>query len=233
MPADDALRLVSYNIRALRDDASAVVRVIRSLDPDVLCIQEAPRFGRWRGRCAALARDTDLVIVSGGRSAAGNLLLVRRSVDVLAARDVLFSKEFRRHQRGVTMGVLRRAGREFAVAGTHLDGWPQPRMRHLRQLRCVLDAFLPPGVPMMLAGDMNEDPGTPVWRALLGFGADAWASAGTGDGLTLNVTEPTRRIDGIFVAPAITVVHAASIDSADVRIASDHRPVLAELKLPG
>jgi endonuclease/exonuclease/phosphatase family metal-dependent hydrolase len=45
------LRLLSYNVRSLRDDASAVARVIRAAEPDLVCIQEAPRLFRWRSPC--------------------------------------------------------------------------------------------------------------------------------------------------------------------------------------
>ena len=38
------LRVATYNIRALRDDRRAVVRVITALDADLVCVQEAPRF---------------------------------------------------------------------------------------------------------------------------------------------------------------------------------------------
>jgi endonuclease/exonuclease/phosphatase family metal-dependent hydrolase len=83
---------------------------------------------------------------------------------------------------------------------------------------------------MLLAGDFNDDPGSPVWDALCARAADAFAVAGAGDGLTLNVTNPTRRIDAIFVAGA-DVTSARSLDSADVRIASDHRPVVTEVNI--
>ena len=39
-------------------------------------------------------------------------------------------------------------------------------------------------------------------------------------------------IDGIFVDPGLTITGARVIDVADVAVASDHRPVLAELDLP-
>jgi endonuclease/exonuclease/phosphatase family metal-dependent hydrolase len=222
------MRVVSYNIRSLRDDRSAVVRVVRAADPDVLCIQEAPRFFRWRAKCARLAADTGLLIASGGRDAAANLILIRPGLEIESARSVLFSKDPRLHQRGVAIAVLRVSHQRILVAGTHLDGYPIPRLRHVGELFAAIDAEQPPCQVMVLAGDFNDDPGTPVWDALSARGADSFAVAGTGDGLTLNVTEPTRRIDAIFVAGA-TVRAARSIDSEDVRIASDHRPVLAEI----
>jgi endonuclease/exonuclease/phosphatase family metal-dependent hydrolase len=53
-----------------------------------------------------------------------------------------------------------------------------------------------------------------------------------GSGFTSNVRARTRRIDGIFPGPGIGVRSVDVIDDSDVRIASDHLPVLAELELP-
>jgi len=36
-------------------------------------------------------------------------------------------------------------------------------------------------------------------------------------------------IDALFVGPGITVIQTTAIDSPDVRAASDHRPVVADL----
>jgi endonuclease/exonuclease/phosphatase family metal-dependent hydrolase len=223
------VRVMTYNIRSLRDDPSAVVRVIRGADPDVLCIQEAPRFLFWRRKCARLAERTGLLIAAGGREAAANLLLVRPDAQIETARSVLFTKDPRLHQRGVAMALLRITDRRLVVAGTHLDGYPGPRLRHVRELFAALDGCTPPGVPIAFAGDFNDDPGTPVWNELGERGADAFAVAGVGDGGTIGVTDPTRRIDAVFAGPGLAVRAAATVDSDDVRIASDHRPVLADL----
>lgn len=224
---------MTYNVRSLRDDAHAVVRVVRGADPDVLCIQEAPRFLFWRRKCARLAKRTGLRIAAGGRPAAANLVLVRPDVRIEAARSVLFTKDPGLHQRGVAMALLRVADRRVVVAGTHLDGYPEPRLRHVGELFAALDSFTPADVPTAFAGDFNDDPGTPVWSELGTRGADAFAIAGEGEGegagCTLNVTDPTRRIDAVFAGPGLAVRAAAAIDSADVRIASDHRPVLADV----
>jgi hypothetical protein len=100
------LRVMSYNIRSLRDDVGAVGRVIRHAEADVVCVQEAPRFLWWRRKCAHLARDSGLVIVSGGRDAAANMLLVRAAVKVDSARSVLFTRDRGLHQRGVALARL-------------------------------------------------------------------------------------------------------------------------------
>ena len=224
------VRLLSYNIRALRDDAGAVARVIRAAAPDVVCIQEAPRFLRWRSRCAALARHSGLVVVGGGRPAGSNLVLSTLAVTVESSADVLFSKDPRLHQRGTAIASLRLGTARFAVAGIHLDLREGPRLRHVRELHDAIDRHVEAGVPAVVAGDVNDLPGSLVWTALAGRGADAHLAAGAADvGLTYSALNPVRRIDGVFVDPRVAVRSSEVLDSPDVRLASDHRPLLVEL----
>jgi endonuclease/exonuclease/phosphatase family metal-dependent hydrolase len=225
------LRLLSYNVRSMRDDRAALGRVISAAEPDVACIQEAPRFLRWRSLCGQLARTSGLVVVSGGRPAAANLILSNLAVDVVTTVDVLLTRDGRLHQRGTAIAVLRYAGSTFAVAGTHLDVAPAPRLRHVTELHAAIAAHVPRDVPSVIAGDINERPGSPAWQALSGLRQDAHAVAGTGDGFTSEATNPRQRIDGVFVDPRITVRSCTVIDSDDTRIASDHLPILVELDL--
>lgn len=226
------LRLLSYNIRALRDDRDAVIRVIRAAEPHVVCIQEAPRFLRWRSTCAAIARRSGLVVVGGGRPAAANLLLSTLAVDVVETRDVLFTKDPGLHQRGTALARLALDGAPFAIAGTHLDLEPQPRLRHVAELHAAIAAFVPESEPTVVAGDINDLPDSPPWAALAARGQDAFATVGSGDGFTYSATDPVRRIDGVFADLRLGVRHASVIASPDVRIASDHSPLLVELDLP-
>jgi endonuclease/exonuclease/phosphatase family metal-dependent hydrolase len=224
--------LLSYNIRSLRDDADAVARVIRSAAPHVVCIQEAPRFFRWRSKCAALARRSGLVIVTGGRPAAANMIFSTLAVNAITTRDVLFSHDDRRtHQRGVALAVLSLGGAPFAVAGTHLDNVDALPARHVDELHAALDAFAPADAPQFVVGDTNNDPGSIGWQAFERRGTDAWAAVGAGEGLTSNATHPSRRIDAVFADPRVRVVSAEVLDSSDVLIASDHRPLLVELEI--
>lgn len=227
------LRLLSYNVRSLRDDEDAVTRVIRSARPHVVAVQEAPRFLRWRSTAARLARRSGLVVAGGGRPAAANLLLADLAVEVSATRDVLFSKDARLHQRGTAMALLSLRGARFALAGIHLDLVAEPRLRHVGELHAAVADFVPADFPLIVAGDTNDDPGSAVWQRLADRGVDAWEVAGSGDGLTASVAEPARRIDAAFVDRRLTVRSAEVIDTPDVRIASDHRPLLVEVELPG
>jgi endonuclease/exonuclease/phosphatase family metal-dependent hydrolase len=42
------LRVLTWNVRSLRDDVEAIGEVVRGCEPDVVAVQEAPRFARWR-----------------------------------------------------------------------------------------------------------------------------------------------------------------------------------------
>jgi endonuclease/exonuclease/phosphatase family metal-dependent hydrolase len=226
------LRLLSYNVRSLRDDARALARVVRSCDPDVVCVQEAPRFLRWRSRCAALARDCGLVTVTGGRPAGAMLLLTRLGVTVVESRDVLLTKAPRLHQRGLALAVLEVAGRRVGVGSMHLDLEPAERLRHVPEVLAHLDAL---GVPAVVAGDVNETPDEPAWRALTERLRDAYTVAPWGGELTSTALRPYRRIDGVFVDPALRVERCGVPDTdplvaALLPAASDHRPVLAVLE---
>lgn len=222
------MRLLTYNIRSLRDDAAAVARVIRACRPDVVAIQEAPRFWRWRAKCARLARHSELVIVTGGRAAASNLLLASPALVVESARDVLFSPDRGLHRRGAALAVLNLAGARFAVAGTHLDLVEQPRARHVGELHAALSALAPDGVPTVVAGDVNDVPESATWRLLAQRRVDAVPA---GDGFTYSAQDPQRRIDGVFADPELRIVSAEVVGTPDVTIASDHRPVLVEFEL--
>jgi endonuclease/exonuclease/phosphatase family metal-dependent hydrolase len=227
------VRLLTYNVHGLRDDDEALARVIRSAAPDVVCVQEAPNVVRWRSRCARLARISGLVVAAGGRPAAGNVILTSLRIDVSATAEVLFSKQIGRFQRGVAIAVLRLGEADFAVAGTHLDLHAAGRLRHVAELSAVLAAHVPGPVAVIVAGDINDQPGSSTWQAIAAGRVDAGASAdAAGRAGTYPASGPRRTIDGVFVDPRFRVRSASVLGGADVAAASDHRPVLVELELP-
>ncbi len=218
------LRVLSYNIRSLRGDDAAVVRVIRAAAPDVVCVQEAPKWWRWRSRCAALARKCDLFVVTGGLPAGHNLLMCRVDVDVQAADSRQLSRAFGRHQRGVAMATFSLRGSRFRLVGTHFSLDPDERLRHVSEISSLIGE---PAEPVIIGADVNEEASRPSWSGLAAGYPETGALGGTFPAVT-----GRRRIDGIFASPSVRVRSAEVLDSADVRAASDHRPILAVLELP-
>lgn len=224
-----SLRVLSYNVRSMRDDHQALASVIRSCEPDLVCVQEAPRFLRWRSKCAELARTSGLVVVTGGRPAGAMLLLSRLGVDVHATRDVLLSRTPGLHQRGLAIADVSVNGTRWAVASMHLGLRADERLRHVDEIAAVMAAY---EAPVVLAGDVNERPGEPGWAVLAEQWQDSWVVAGgdeSGPGGTYRSDAPYERIDGVFADPRVTVVSCEVPSTPEVAKASDHRPVLAVL----
>jgi len=227
LPTD--LRVLSYNVRSLRDDAQAVSTVIRACEPDVVCVQEAPRFLRWRSKCAGLARESGLVVVTGGRSAAAMLLLASLRVRVIDTHDVLLSHKRGLHQRGIALATLELCGTRFCLGSIHLDLKASERLRHVEE---IVQRTSTCAAPVIVAGDINEQPHEPAWRALDAYYPDAYPQAPDGGEHTYSAVDPVRRIDGIFVDRSVAVVSCGVPDVPGVERASDHCPVLAVVRLP-
>ncbi|MFL6238042.1 MAG: endonuclease/exonuclease/phosphatase family protein [Actinomycetes bacterium] len=224
------MRLLTYNVRSLRDDKVAVAAVIRACDADVVCIQEAPRFLRWRSKCAALARESGMFVVTGGRVAGAMLLLARLGVDVEASYDVLLQKTPHLHQRGLAVGVLRVKGERYAVASMHLSLEDTERTRQVDEVISHMERVRD-GAPIVLAGDVNETPDRPRWEALSARFTDAFTVAPVGEGNTYSAARPYKRIDGIFVDPDVRVLSCGVPDVPGIAQASDHCPLVADLRL--
>lgn len=223
------LRLLSYNVHGLSDDRDALVRVIRSAAPDVVCLQEAPRRFRWRYRCAELARQCGLLVAAGGGDALGNLLLVSQRVAVYETWTMRYPLTPGRHMRGAAFARCSVAGRRFLAVGSHLSTDPAERPGQAALLRAAVGTA---GDPVLLGMDLNDTAAGLAWRTLTDGRIDAAAQLDAAGVATYSTASPRRRIDAVFVDQRCRPVRYQVLDSEDVRRASDHFPVLVEVVLP-
>jgi len=226
------IRVLSYNIRSLRDDTDALARVITACAPDLVLIQEAPRFFRWRKKLTRLAAASGLVILTGGGTAAGPAILCSLRALVERTEDVLLPLTPGLHRRGLATAVVRFGGARLGVISTHLS--LDDRERHA-QGTLLLDRLDRLGVKhALVGGDLNEDPTGPTFRLLTGTLQDCRAVAPWGG----EDTWPHRRIDAILTTKGIEVLACGvpldqpGITPADLAAATDHLPVLAALRVP-
>ncbi|MBC6462956.1 endonuclease/exonuclease/phosphatase family protein [Actinomadura sp. HBU206391] len=229
------VRVLSYNIRSLRDDTAALERVVRGCAPDLVCLQEVPRFLLWRTKRRRFARRCELT-VAAGRRAAGLAVLAGPRATVLHREYHLLTRVTGLHRRGLAIAVAEVQGVRLIAASTHLDLADVPRRAHVGQLLGLLErARRTYRAPVVLTGDINEESGGQAWDLLAGSFQDAYAVAPAGMGHTFSARRPRRRIDGIFADPDVEVVGcgvpADTAVSADYTRATDHRPVFAELCL--
>lgn len=227
------VRVVSYNIRSLRDDPDAVARVVRALRPDVLCLQEVPRFGNWWWQRRRLARACGMRMAAG-RRACGLAVFTAPRVERVAREFHLLTRVPDLHRRALAVAVLRVDGTPLIAASTHLDLAGEPRLRHVGEILALLErAKARHRAPLVLTGDVNEEPDGPAWGRLAHRFQDAHAVAPEGDALTFSAAAPARRIDGVFADRGVGVlgcgVPTDPVLQADYPEATDHRPVLARL----
>ncbi|GIH23047.1 hypothetical protein Aph01nite_13570 [Acrocarpospora phusangensis] len=222
------IRVASYNVRALWDDRQALARVIGVLRPDVLCVQEAPR-----GRPRALPGVTGLRLAAGARTSGVAVLTGPRAAVVHAEHHRL--RWFPGlERRAIAIAVVDVDGTRLAVGSVHLDLHAGARLSHVREVAARIEAAAAEheAVPVV-AGDINEEPAGPAWRYLSGRFTDGYATAPRGDGHTYSAKNPQKRIDGVFVGHGLTVHACGDSDEVpsldDLRTATDHRPVVADL----
>lgn len=225
IPVNRQLRVVSYNIHTLRDDRAALVAVVRELAPDVLLLQEAPqRFG-WRWRCAWLANAVGMVVGAGGQPGRGNLILTNLRVRVSDTWCRWYPLTPGRHLRGAAFARCTVAGTSFVVAGSHLATDPVERPGQAKLLK---EALAEVDEPVVVGADLNDEPGGAAWQTLADGLVDA---SGADDTVTFSCTDPRRRIDAIFVDSRIQVLSYQVVDTPLARRASDHFPVVVDLRL--
>ena len=232
------VRLLSYNIRSMRDDTAALARVIRACAPDVVCVQEAPRFFRWRKYAARLARATDLFYVTGGATASGPMILANMRATVERTEDVLLPRTAGLHRRGFATAVLRFGPTaRLGVLSCHLS--LQKDERYV-QAGALLHRLAALGTPYAVAaGDLNERPGGRSFARLTGEGGlrDGWVAAPWGGEFTSTPLDPHQRIDAVLASPGVGILGCGvpaglpGVTPEDLTTATDHLPLLSALHL--
>lgn len=213
-----SLRVLSFNVRQLRDDRAAVVEVLRTADADVVALQEPPRGPFGRGRLRAVAREAGYEPAVSGAGARTTAILVRTGTPVTGARGVRLPWRPGRTRRGLAVADV--AG--VRVVSVHLSLFPAERAAHLIRLLLMVRAT---EGPCVVAGDLNEEPGGPTWRRLASVLRDATAAVGP----TFTARRPRRRLDAIHVSPGVTTSGARAL-RGDVAVrASDHCGVVVDL----
>lgn len=222
--AASRVRILSYNIRHGQGiggllSNSRVAQVIGSAACDVAGLNEVWRIRRSYDQPRVLGELTGMQPVFHslhslfGREI-GNLALSR--LPIASSRQIALGGK--REPRGCLVLELEASGVSFEVALVHLSLDRATRAAQLEQLAHGLDATR----PLVVVGDFNCPAGElePLAR-LVDFPADVPA--------TYPSVLPLRALDHIGFSDHWELVELRAIPSW----ASDHRPLLAELRLSG
>lgn len=234
--AQATVRIVAYNVKHGEGmdgvvDLRRAAEVLRALDADVITLQEIDR-GADRTGGADQARRLgemlemqayfgDFMPYQGGSY--GMAVLSRLPVTAVENIRLPDGEEPRSALRvTVRVGL---EGRPLSVVGVHLYRTPEERLAQAEALSERLDEI---DHPVVLAGDFNSFRGDRILRHLR---EREWLVVDKeGLAFTYPADEPAREIDFVMLRPgsAFEVVEHRVIEE---RVASDHRPLLAVLRL--
>lgn len=221
------LRVASYNLRDLKDDEQAAARVVRAINPDVLCLQEVPRYPLSSKRIGRFAARCGLSWSGGHRGSGGTTMMSGPRVEVLDVRHGRLKVAWLQRERGYAVGHVRLPGqRSVGFVSIHLSLDAAERAEHA----ATVLAALPRDGLLVLAGDLNEGPDGQAWRSI----AERLRVV-SGDALTFPAKNPCHRLDAIFASAGLPVAAGdpLALNLADLQAASDHLPVWVDLDLTG
>lgn len=242
------LKVATYNLHSCIDlygrvNPEKTCKVIAGLKADVIALQEVDVH---RSRTAALDQPQWLAgrlgmdycfhaLLTAGHEQYGLAILsavpLRRvKLGRLPAPALKIPSEVR----GAMWVRLKTAGGDVHLVNTHLGLRAAERRV---QISALLGkkwlARIPPADPVIVCGDFNAGPFSPVYRRLMVRLADV-QNANTGLRFakpTFFAVYPVLRLDHIFVSHHFRVLRAAVVTAPPARTASDHLPLLTELAI--
>jgi endonuclease/exonuclease/phosphatase family metal-dependent hydrolase len=217
------IRVVSYNLKDFTMDRHAAARVVRALDPDVLCLQEVPRrlFASWR--VSAFAAECGMFWSGRHRGSGGTTIFTSLRVQVAESRHVRLRVRALQRTRGYAVARVALPGHQPLVAASvHLSLDALERERHAGQILAGVSG----GGPVLLAGDLNEGESGGAWRL---FAAPLRLVSPAVP--TFPARAPRQVLDVVFASPDLVVLPhpAVPLPEADLVAASDHRPTWVDL----
>lgn len=232
----DALLVASYNVHKcvgldMRRDPARTARVIGEIGADVIALQEADR--RFRSRAGyldleALSEVSGLTSVPLERKGPahgwhGNVLLTR-NVEIEDVRPLRLPGL---EPRGALVVDMKREGVPLRVIAAHLGLLRSSRLQQAQALVAALGTEDEERTTLLM-GDLNE------WRLRRRSSLEPLAQR-KAPGVSVPsfpARFPLFALDRIMTSPCAEVLKIERHDSPLARIASDHLPIKAWLRLP-
>ena len=248
LPAEHSgiLRVATYNIHKGVQGLGPVRRLeihnlglaVEQLDADIVCLQEVRKlnhrearyFDRW-----PVVPQADYLAPEGYEAVYrtnaytrhgehGNALLTRWPVVAHQHEDI---SDHRLEQRGLLHVEVEVLGRRVHAIVVHLGLIPGSRVRQIAQLQRFIEREIPPGSPLVVAGDFN-DWGLQIKRMLRTFGLYEYEDAR--NVLTYPARMPLAQLDHVYVRGLTPMGLHVPRGRIWWRM-SDHLPLIAEFRL--
>lgn len=224
-----SLRVMTYNVHGgvgldERRDFERIAEVVRSVDPDILGVQEV-----WRRPAA-----DDLEELSRQAKLQGKFTETARFPEGAYGHALLTNAEWQTSERLALTGPsgraaarhrLRRGDAEFWVVNMHWGLQPPERYQQARQLEQA--GWL--GGPCVVVGDLNCTPGVAALNRVEGHlqRATGWRQR------TWPAPIPLLPIDHIFCSEHFEIERVWTVKTGRARWASDHHAACATLRFRG
>ncbi|QKK06821.1 MAG: hypothetical protein HND58_00680 [Planctomycetota bacterium] len=233
-----ALRVLAYNTHHGEGtdgelDLERIAGVITAAAPDIVALQEidegasrtggvdqAAAYGSLTGMEHAFAPFMDF---QGGRYG----LAVLSKHPIVSSRVIELPPGTGEPRSALAVEIAPAGKPRVMFVCVHFD-WLDDDTERFAQAEALL-AALDDAAGVIVAGDFNDTPGSRTIRAFEEAGFRIVAPGeGEGEGATFPSAGPTKRIDFVMHRPSFGFVGTAEVLAEEV--ASDHRPVLAELE---
>jgi endonuclease/exonuclease/phosphatase family metal-dependent hydrolase len=225
--------VATYNVHRCigsdgRHDPDRVAAVIRELDADVVGLQEVdakPHLEHGLDQVEYLARATGFEGIAGPTLVRhygeyGNALLTRLPVRGATLLDLSVA---RREPRGAIDAEVDAYGVRCRLLVTHLGLKRAERHQQLAHLIAAPPRWPGPALTVLL-GDLNE------WLAVAGLSRRLPDGFAYGTARSFPARAPMLRLDAVAAYPGVALARVWAHGSPLARMASDHRPVCAELR---
>jgi endonuclease/exonuclease/phosphatase family metal-dependent hydrolase len=240
------LRILTYNVhRCLGIDGvlspERIAEVVAGAQPDIVLLQELDVRRKRSGR---IDQATEIAARLGMRlhfhpamtameEEYGDAILTPHPSRLVKAGALPGIEGRKLEPRGALWAAIRVGGVELNVVCTHLGLRGRER---LAQAECLmgpewLGSPLRRG-PVVLGGDFNAVPSSRTYARFAGTLRDAArAAAGQRPSATYPTALPMLRLDHLFVGEGVEAERAAVLRTPLSRVASDHLPLMADLRI--
>ncbi|MBN1869858.1 MAG: glycosyltransferase [Candidatus Omnitrophica bacterium] len=243
----DTIRIMTYNVHSCigmdgKISPQRIARVIGRHNPDIVALQELDKGRKRTGKedqPHLIAKELEMIYhfhpsVVDDEERYGTAVLSRYPMELIRAGRLPGNiKKPTMEPRGAIWAAIHIAGTNINVINTHLGLSPRERNSQIKVLLGP-EWVLHPACqgPVILCGDFNALPNSQLCRHIKKMFRDAQEKLDNHNPkATWFSYYPIGRIDHIFVGPEIEVTHV-EVSRTDLdKLASDHLPLIVDVKL--
>ena len=237
--AKRTIRVMTYNIHVgvgmdKKLDLRRIADVINKERPDLVGLQEVDRgvertqrkdeiveLAQLTGMEYAFAHNLDY---QGGQY--GVAILSKFPIDTIDHR--MYQNKREAERRGMIRIEVKIDAKPVNFVTTHLDyQYQDGRLFEAEQMLQFLSTVKG---PLVVVGDLNDEPTGSAYKLMLNQFADSWLSGHqTADGFSYPADKPIKRIDYVFIRKSdrLKIKKAWVVET----LASDHVPVVTEIEV--